>query len=92
MYRSYVRRPAALETNEYELLPKDLELQETSIQKLRRLKFEIQELNEEIEKKKVFFLYIRKLYLFLHLLKKKKLIKFFCYYFRNQKKKKKKKM
>ena len=50
MYRSYVRRPAALETNEYELLPKDLELQETSIQKLRRLKFEIQELNEEIEK------------------------------------------
>ena len=53
MYRSYVRRPTALETNEYELLPKDLELQETSIQKLRRLKFEIQELNEEIEKKKV---------------------------------------
>ncbi|KAI9498741.1 Dynamitin-domain-containing protein [Zychaea mexicana] len=53
MYRSYVRRPAALETSEYELLPKDLELQETSIQKLRRLMFEVQELNEEVEKKKV---------------------------------------
>ncbi|KAI9258822.1 Dynamitin-domain-containing protein [Phascolomyces articulosus] len=52
MYRSYVRRPAALETSEYELLPKDLELQETSIQKLRRLMFEVQELNEEVEKKK----------------------------------------
>ncbi|KAI7857790.1 Dynamitin-domain-containing protein [Circinella umbellata] len=85
MYRSYVRRPTALETNEYELLPKDLELQETSIQKLRRLKFEIQELNEEIEKKKVCLeLYKRK---------NASLTDFYFFiFFRNQKKKKKKTM
>lgn len=53
MYRSYVRRPPALETNEYELLPKELELQETTLQKLRRLMYEVQELNDEVEKSKV---------------------------------------
>ncbi|KAI8064823.1 Dynamitin-domain-containing protein [Gilbertella persicaria] len=53
MYRTYVRRPPALETSEYEILPKDLTLNETSLQKLRRLMFEVQELNDEIEKQKV---------------------------------------
>ncbi|CAO3623338.1 unnamed protein product [Cunninghamella echinulata] len=50
MYRTYVRRPPTLETDEYEILPKDMILQETRLQKLRRLMFEVQELNEEIEK------------------------------------------
>ncbi|KAF7721825.1 Dynactin subunit 2 [Apophysomyces ossiformis] len=50
MYRTYVRRPPALETDEYEILPKELALQETSLQKLRRLMFEVQELNEELSK------------------------------------------
>lgn len=50
MYRTYVRRPPTLETDEYEILPKDMVLQETRLQKLRRLMFEVQELNEEIEK------------------------------------------
>ncbi|KAL1929487.1 hypothetical protein VTP01DRAFT_1625 [Rhizomucor pusillus] len=48
MYKSYTRRP--LETTEYELLPKELELQETALQKLRRLMYEVQELNEQVEK------------------------------------------
>lgn len=42
-----------METNEYEILPKNLSLEETSLQKLRRLMFEVQELNDEIEKAKV---------------------------------------
>ncbi|KAG0174741.1 hypothetical protein DFQ28_002383 [Apophysomyces sp. BC1034] len=50
MYRTYVRRPPALETDEYEILPKELALQETSLQKLRRLMFEVQELNDELSK------------------------------------------
>ncbi|KAI7879506.1 Dynamitin [Lichtheimia hyalospora FSU 10163] len=53
MYRSIVRRPAALDTNEYEMLPRELELQETPMQKLRRLMYEVQELNEHVEKSKV---------------------------------------
>ncbi|KAL0082711.1 Dynamitin-domain-containing protein [Phycomyces blakesleeanus] len=53
MYRSYIRRPPALETDEYELLPKELALEETSLQKYRRLVFEVQELNEQVEKQKV---------------------------------------
>ncbi|OBZ89343.1 Dynactin subunit 2 [Choanephora cucurbitarum] len=52
MYRTYVRRPPAMETSEYEILPKDLSLDETPLQKLRRLMFEVQELNDEIEKQK----------------------------------------
>ncbi|KAI7871514.1 Dynamitin-domain-containing protein [Spinellus fusiger] len=51
MYRTFVRRPPGLETSEYELLPKDMALEETSLQKLRRLMFEVQELTEHIEKK-----------------------------------------
>lgn len=53
MYRTYVRRPPAMETNEYEILPKNLSLDETPLQKLRRLMFEVQELNDEMEKAKV---------------------------------------
>lgn len=53
MYRTFVRRPPALETNEYEILPKDLTLEETPLQKLRRLMYEVQELNDEMEKNKV---------------------------------------
>ena len=52
MYRTFVKRQT-LETSEYELIPKELALQETSLQKLRRLQFELQELSEEVEKKKV---------------------------------------
>lgn len=52
MYRTYVRRPPAMETNEYEILPKDLSLDETPLQKLRRLMYEVQELNDEMEKAK----------------------------------------
>ncbi|CAG8459292.1 10484_t:CDS:2 [Cetraspora pellucida] len=47
LYKQYVKRPL-----EYEILPRDPALQETSLQKLRRLQYEIQELNEEVEKKK----------------------------------------
>lgn len=54
MYKSYTRRP--LETTEYELLPKELELQETALQKLRRLMYEVQELNEQVEKSQVCYL------------------------------------
>ncbi|CAO3646032.1 unnamed protein product [Cunninghamella blakesleeana] len=50
MYRTYVRRPPTLETDEYEILPKDMVLQETRLQKLRRLIFEVQELSSEVEK------------------------------------------
>ncbi|KAI9243528.1 Dynamitin-domain-containing protein [Sporodiniella umbellata] len=53
MYRTFVQRPPALETSEYEMLPKDIALEETPLQKLRRLMYEAQELNEEIEKSKV---------------------------------------
>ncbi|KAI9354747.1 Dynamitin-domain-containing protein [Pilaira anomala] len=53
MYRTFVRRPPAMETNEYEILPKNLSLDETPLQKLRRLMFEVQELNDEMEKAKV---------------------------------------
>ncbi|KAG1464555.1 hypothetical protein G6F56_005060 [Rhizopus delemar] len=52
MYRTFVQRPPAMETSEYEMLPKDISLEETPLQKLRRLMFEVQELNEEIEKSK----------------------------------------
>jgi len=51
MYRTFVKRPT-LETSEYELIPKELALQETPLQKLRRLQYELQELSEEVEKKK----------------------------------------
>ncbi|CAG8528058.1 7343_t:CDS:2, partial [Racocetra persica] len=47
LYKQYVKRPL-----EYEILPRDPALQETPLQKLRRLQYEIQELNEEVEKKK----------------------------------------
>lgn len=53
MYRTYVKRPPAMETNEYEILPKNLSLDETPLQKLRRLMYEVQELNDEMEKAKV---------------------------------------
>jgi Dynamitin len=52
MYRTFIKR-STLETSEYELLPKDPTLQETSMQKLRRLQYELQELSDEVEKKKV---------------------------------------
>lgn len=45
-----------METNEYEILPKDLSLDETPLQKLRRLMYEVQELNDEMEKAKVKYL------------------------------------
>ncbi|KAG0234261.1 Dynactin subunit 2 [Actinomortierella wolfii] len=48
MYNTFLRRPA-LESTEYEILPKDLALQETPLQKLRRLQFEIKELAQEAE-------------------------------------------
>ncbi|KAI9316227.1 Dynamitin-domain-containing protein [Dichotomocladium elegans] len=53
MYRSIVRRPPALDTDEFEILPRELELKETPIQKLRRLMYEAQELNEHVEKAQV---------------------------------------
>jgi hypothetical protein len=53
MYRTYVKRPPALESNEYEILPKQLSLEETPLQKLRRLMYEVQELNDDMEKAKV---------------------------------------
>ncbi|KAM3578938.1 hypothetical protein VKS41_008477 [Umbelopsis sp. WA50703] len=49
MYRTFVKRPT-LETSEYEMLPRDLALQETPMQRLRRLQYELQELSEEVEK------------------------------------------
>ncbi|RUP48336.1 Dynamitin-domain-containing protein [Jimgerdemannia flammicorona] len=52
MYRTFVNRAATLETSEYEVLPKELVLQETPLQKLRRLVFEVQELNDEVDKAK----------------------------------------
>ncbi|KAG0222264.1 Dynactin subunit 2 [Actinomortierella wolfii] len=48
MYNTFLRRPA-LDSTEYEILPKDLALQETPLQKLRRLQFEIKELAQEAE-------------------------------------------
>ncbi|KAI7903359.1 Dynamitin-domain-containing protein [Cokeromyces recurvatus] len=53
MYRTFVKRPPAIETNEYEILPKNISLDETPLQKLRRLMYEVQELNDELEKTKV---------------------------------------
>ncbi|KAI9478107.1 MAG: Dynamitin-domain-containing protein [Benjaminiella poitrasii] len=53
MYRTFVKRPPGIETNEYEILPKNLALDETPLQKLRRLMYEVQELNDELEKAKV---------------------------------------
>jgi hypothetical protein len=52
MYRTFVKRPT-LETSEYEMLPRDLALQETPMQRLRRLQYELQELSEEVEKNRV---------------------------------------
>lgn len=51
MYRTYVRRP--LETNEYEILPKEMVLEETQLQKFRRLTFEVQELSNALDNDKV---------------------------------------
>ncbi|KAF9439132.1 Dynactin subunit 2 [Entomortierella beljakovae] len=48
MYRTFVRRPN-LESSEYEILPKEMILQETPLQKLRRLMFEVKELEKEAE-------------------------------------------
>ncbi|KAF8940156.1 Dynamitin-domain-containing protein [Dissophora ornata] len=48
MYRTFVRRPN-LESSVYEMLPKDMILQETPIQKLRRLMYEVKELGQEAE-------------------------------------------
>ncbi|KAI8379724.1 Dynamitin-domain-containing protein [Radiomyces spectabilis] len=53
MYRAYVRRPPGIESNEYEILPKGIALQETKLQKLRRLMYEVQELQQETENEKV---------------------------------------
>ncbi|KAG0202659.1 Dynactin subunit 2 [Mortierella sp. GBA30] len=49
MYRTFVRRPN-LESSEYEILPKEMVLQETPIQKLRRLMYEVKELGQEAER------------------------------------------
>ncbi|ORZ23985.1 Dynamitin-domain-containing protein [Absidia repens] len=51
MYRTYVRR-RPLETNEYEILPKEMELEETQLQKFRRLTFEVQELSQALDNEK----------------------------------------
>lgn len=54
MYRTYTNRRANLpgiESSEYEVLPRELTLQETPLQKLRRLMFETQELGDEVEKR-----------------------------------------
>ncbi|KAG0337449.1 Dynactin subunit 2, partial [Podila humilis] len=48
MYRTFVNRPN-LESSEYEILPKEMILQETPIQKLRRLMYEVKELGQEAE-------------------------------------------
>jgi hypothetical protein len=48
MYRTFVRRPN-LESSEYEILPKEMILQETPVQKLRRLMYEVKELGQEAE-------------------------------------------
>ncbi|KAG0358208.1 Dynactin subunit 2, partial [Gamsiella multidivaricata] len=48
MYRTFVRRPN-LDSSEYEILPKEMILQETPIQKLRRLIYEVKELGQETE-------------------------------------------
>ncbi|KAF9934156.1 hypothetical protein FBU30_003180 [Linnemannia zychae] len=48
MYRTFVRRPN-LESSEYEILPKEMILQETPVQKLRRLMYEVKELEQEAE-------------------------------------------
>jgi len=52
IYKKFVNQ-AYLDTTEYEIVPRDPTSQETPIQKLRRLTFEIQELKEEVENKKV---------------------------------------
>lgn len=48
MYRTFVRRPN-LDTPEYEVLPKEMVLQENPVQKLRRLMYEVKELGQEAE-------------------------------------------
>jgi len=48
MYRTFVRRPN-LESSEYEILPKEMILNETPIQRLRRLMYEVKELGQEAE-------------------------------------------
>ncbi|ORZ14358.1 Dynamitin-domain-containing protein [Lobosporangium transversale] len=48
MYRTFVRRPN-LDSSEYEILPKEMILQETPVQKLRRLMYEVKELSQEAE-------------------------------------------
>jgi hypothetical protein len=52
IYKRFVNQ-SFFDTAEYEIVPRDPTLQETPIQKLRRLMFEVQELGEDIEKKKV---------------------------------------
>ncbi|CAO3589760.1 unnamed protein product [Absidia cylindrospora] len=49
MYRTYVRRPPALDTDEFEILPRELALEETQLQKFRRLTFEVQELSNALD-------------------------------------------
>ncbi|KAI8336837.1 Dynamitin-domain-containing protein [Chlamydoabsidia padenii] len=56
MYRTYVRRPPALDTDEYEILPKEMVLEETLLQKFRRLTFEVQELGTTLDNEKVIYI------------------------------------
>ena len=51
MYKKLVNQ-AYLDTTEYEIVPRDPTFQETPIQKLRSLKFEVQELEDEIKKRR----------------------------------------
>ncbi|CAG8744656.1 14904_t:CDS:2, partial [Acaulospora morrowiae] len=51
-HRKRLYKRAVLDTDEYEIVPRDPELQETPLQKLRRLMFEVHELSEEVEKNK----------------------------------------
>jgi hypothetical protein len=52
LYRSYLSLNTApgetIASGEYEVLPREPALQETPVQKLRRLMFEVQELVEEM--------------------------------------------
>ncbi|CAG8440549.1 3459_t:CDS:10 [Ambispora gerdemannii] len=50
MYKVSSRKP--LDTTEYEILPRENASQETPLQKLQRLKYEVQELEEQVEKNK----------------------------------------
>ncbi|ORZ12210.1 Dynamitin-domain-containing protein [Absidia repens] len=49
LYRTYVRRPPALDTDEYEILPRESALEETQLQKFRRLTFEVEELSNALD-------------------------------------------